>query len=194
MISERTLLIIKPDAVKRALIGTIIETFEKTGLKLLAAKMLRPEGDVIKNHYPGTPEWITEMGNKTLASFKQAGTDVKKIMGTEDPLKLGTFVYDRLIKYWQEGPIVAMVFEAPNAVAVARKLRGHTIPALAEPGTLHATYSYDSSTLSSTLDRVVKTFVHASGTPEEAEREIEYWFKGVKMESYKREIDELYLV
>jgi len=190
---ERTLLIIKPDAVKRALIGTIIETFENSGLKLLAAKMVRPDAKVIKNHYPGTPEWITEMGNKTLASFKQAGTDVKKMMGTEDPLKLGTFVYDRLIKYWQEGPIVAMVFEGPNAVSVARKLRGHTIPALAEPGTLHATYSYDSSTLSSSLDRVVKTFVHASGSVEEAQREIEYWFKEAKLERYKREVDELYL-
>ncbi|PIQ71948.1 nucleoside-diphosphate kinase, partial [Candidatus Roizmanbacteria bacterium CG11_big_fil_rev_8_21_14_0_20_37_16] len=95
----------------------------------MAAKMVRPKGDVIKNHYPGTSEWITEMGNKTLASFKQAGTDVKKIMGTDEPLKLGTFVYDRLVKYWQEGPIVVMIFEGPNAVAVARKLRGHTIPA-----------------------------------------------------------------
>ena len=190
---ERTLLIIKPDAVKRALIGTIIETFEKTGLKMMAAKMVRPDAEVIKNHYPGTPEWISEMGNKTLASFKQVGTDVKKVMGTEDPLKLGTFVYDRLIKYWQEGPIVVMVFSGPNAVAVARKLRGHTIPALAEPGTLHATYSFDSSTLSSSLDRVVKTFIHASGSNEEAEREIVYWFKGVKFEGYKRETDELYL-
>lgn len=191
---ERTLLIIKPDAVKRGLIGTIIETFEKPGLKLMAAKMVRPDAQVIKNHYPGTPEWITEMGNKTLASFKQAGTDVKKMMGTDNPLKLGTFVYDRLIKYWQEGPIVAMVFEGPNAVAVARKLRGHTIPALAEPGTLHATYSYDSSILSSALDRVVKTFVHASGSVEEAEREITYWFgKDYKFEKYTRETDELYL-
>jgi len=190
---ERTLLIIKPDAVKRALIGTIIEIFERPGLKLMAAKMVRPEGDTIKNHYPGTPEWITEMGNKTLASFKQAGTDVKKAMGTEDPLKLGTFVYDRLIKYWQEGPIVVMVFEGPNAVNVARKLRGHTIPALAEPGTLHATYSFDSSTVSASLDRVVKTFVHASGSVEEAEREIEYWFKGMKFDGYRREVDSLYL-
>lgn len=190
---ERTLLIIKPDAVKRGLIGTIIETFERPGLKLMAAKMVKPDASVIKNHYPGTNEWITEMGNKTLASFKQAGTDVKKLMGTEDPLKLGTFVYDRLIKYWQEGPIVAMVFEGPNAVAVARKLRGHTIPALAEPGTLHATYSFDSSTTSSVLDRVVKTFVHASGSVEEAEREIKYWFKDMKFEGYRREVDSLYL-
>ena len=115
------------------------------------------------------------------------------ILAGSNPLKLGTFVYDRLIKYWQEGPIVAMVFEGPNAVSIARKLRGHTIPALAEPGTLHAMYSYDSSLTSSALDRVVKTFVHASGSVEEAEREIEYWFKGVVIEGYKREVDSLYL-
>ena len=86
-----------------------------------------------------------------------------------------------------------MVFEGPNAVAVARKLRGHTIPALAEPGTLHATFSFDSSTLSSSLDRVVKTFIHASGSVEEAEREIKYWFKDERFESYVREVDSLYL-
>jgi nucleoside-diphosphate kinase len=175
------------------MIGTIIDTFERTGLKLMAAKMVRPEADVIRNHYPGTPEWITEMGNKTLASFTQAGTDVQKVMGTSDPLKLGTFVYERLIKYWQEGPIVAMVFQGPNAVTVCRKLRGHTIPALADPGTLHAAYSFDSSTLSSTLDRAVKTFVHASGSSEEAEREIAYWFKDAQFVDYTREVDSLYL-
>ena len=101
---EKTLIILKPDAVKRALVGTIIETFENAGLKLLAGKMLQPEADVIKKHYPGTLEWIKEMGEKTLSSFKESGVDVKKKMGTDDSAKLGQFVYDRLIKYWQEGP------------------------------------------------------------------------------------------
>ena len=190
---ERTLIIIKPDAVKRGLIGTVIETFETAGLKLMAAKMVRPDTQVIKNHYPGTTEWIREMGEKTLASFKQSGSDVKKALGTDNPSQLGQFVYNRLIKYWQEGPIVVMVWEGPDAVAIARKLRGHTIPLLAETGTLHARYSFDSSTLSSSLDRVVKTFVHASGNVTEAEREIKYWFGTTKFKSYEREIDQLYL-
>lgn len=190
---EKTLIIIKPDAIKRGLIGIIIETFENVGLKLLAAKMLKPDSEVIKSHYPGTPDWIKEMGNKTLASFKESGNDVKKVLGTEDPSKLGQFVYDRLIKYWQEGPIVVMVWEGPSAISISRKLRGHTIPLLAQTGTLHAQYSYDSSSLSSRLDRVVKTFVHASGSVEEAEREIKYWFGVLEFKSYKREVDELYL-
>ena len=190
---EKTLLIIKPDAVKRGLVGIIIGTFEKVGLKLMAAKMLKPSQDVIKNHYPGTPDWIKEMGKKTIASFKQTGADIKQQFGTTNPTKLGTFVYNRLIKYWSEGPIIVMVWEGPGAVAIARKLRGHTIPLLAQTGTLHSDYSFDSSSLSASLDRVVKTFVHASGTVEEAEREIQYWFPKIEFTSYEREVDSLYL-
>lgn len=190
---ERTLIILKPDAVKRGLIGTIFETFENVGLKLLMAKMLTPDEKVIKNHYPGTKEWITEMGNKTLASFKQSNLDVKNFMGSDDPYKLGQFVYERLIKYWMEGPIIVSIWEGPNAIVVARKLRGHTIPLLADPGTLHATYSFDSSPLSSSLDRVVKTFVHASGSNDEAQREIQYWFADTELKSYERDVDNLYL-
>lgn len=191
---EKTLLIIKPDAVQRGLAGVILETFENAGLKLLAGKMVKPDEKVIKNHYPGTAEWIREMGEKTLASFKQSGLDVAQKMGTDDPAKLGQFVYDRLIKYWQEGPIIVMVWEGPSAITIARKLRGHTIPLLADPGTLHARYSFDSSPLSASLDRVVKTFVHASGSTDEAEREIKYWFPEIKeFKSYERDIDKLYL-
>lgn len=190
---ERTLIILKPDAVKRGLIGEIINTFESVGLKLMVAKMLRPSKDVIEKHYPGTAEWVKEMGEKTLASFKQSGKNVREILGTEDPAQLGSFVYERLIKYWMEGPIVVMVWEGPDAVIIARKLRGHTIPLLSQTGTLHSNYSFDSSTLSSSLDRVVKTFIHASGSVEEAKREINYWFKDEKLKSYERDIDELYL-
>ena len=191
---ERTLIIVKPDAVKRGLVGKIIETFENVGLKLMTAKMFRPDREVIKNHYSGTPEWIKEMGEKTLASFKQSGSNVLEIFKTEDPNKLGQFVYERLIKYWMEGPIIVMVWEGPNAIKVARKLRGHTIPALADPGTLHASFSFDSSPLSASLDRVVKTFVHASGSTDEAEREIKYWFGKQEFKNYERDIDSQYLI
>lgn len=191
---ERTLIILKPDAVKRGLIGKVIETLETVGLKLMVAKMLRPDEKVVKNHYPGTPEWIREMGGKTLASFKQSGSDVKEVFKTEDPEKLGAFVYERLIKYWMEGPIVVMVWAGPNAVIVARKLRGQTIPALADAGTLLAQYSFDSSPLSVSLNRVVKTFIHASGSTDEADREIKYWFGETKFKDYEREVDSLYLI
>jgi nucleoside-diphosphate kinase len=190
---EKTLIILKPDAVQRGLVGEVLECFEDVGLKLLAAKMLKPDTEVIKNHYPGTKEWIAEMGQKTLASFKQSSLDVKKTMGTDDPNELGQFVYERLIKYWQEGPIIVTVWEGAHAVTLARKIRGHTIPLLADPGTIHARRSHDSSPLSSSLNRVVKTFVHASGSVDEAEREILYWFGKDDFKSYERDIDSLYL-
>lgn len=192
-IIEQTLIIIKPDAVKRSIVGSIFEYFENTGLKLLTAKMVRPEAEVIKKHYPGTEEWMIEMGKKTLASFKTSNINVKDKLGTDQPLELGKFVYERLIKYWQEGPIIVSVWEGPHAVNLARKVRGHTIPYLAEVGTIHAYYSYDSSVLSSTLDRVVKTFIHASGSRAEAEREIKYWFGKTEFKSYERDVDKLYL-
>lgn len=192
-IIEQTLIIIKPDAVRRSIIGSIFEYFENTGLKLLTAKMAKPGEEVIKKHYPGTKDWITEMGKKTIESFKTSNIDVKEKLGTDKPYELGKFVYERLINYWMEGPIIVSVWEGPHAVSLARKVRGHTIPALAEIGTIHAYYSYDSSILSSALDRVVKTFIHASGTREEAEREIEYWFGTKEFKSYRRDVDDLYL-
>jgi len=190
---EQTLIIIKPDGVQRGLIGTIFETLENIGLKLITAKMVKPDKQVIKGHYPGTKEWITEMGHKTLQSFKQSKIDVKKVQGTDDPFQLGSFIYERLIKYWQEGPIVVSVWEGPHAVTVGRKIRGHTIPSLADPGTIHSSFSYDSSVLSGKLDRVVKTFIHASGDKEEAKREIKYWFGTTKFKNYQRDIDKLHL-
>jgi len=190
---EKTLIIIKPDAVKRGLVGVIFETFENIGLKLMAAKMVKPDAEVIKNHYPGTPEWIAEMGEKTISSFKQSNMDVKTIMGIDNPAKLGQFVYDRLIKYWQEGPIIVMVWQGPHVIEIARKIRGHTIPYLAQTGSIHASYSFDSSVLSVSLNRVVKTFIHASGSIDEANREIKYWFGTLDFKGYERDVDKLYL-
>ena len=119
---EKTLLILKPDAVQRGLVGRIIEEFETIGLKMLAAKMVMPDKKVIEGHYPGTKEWIEGMGHKTLASYKDAGLDVKEEMGTDDPYELGQFVYKRLIDYWQTGPVIVMVWEGPHAVQIARKV------------------------------------------------------------------------
>jgi nucleoside-diphosphate kinase len=190
---EKTLIIFKPDLIQRGLVGTVIEQLENTGLKLLVAKMVKPDVEVIKHHYPGTKEWIEGMGHKTLASFKQTGGDVKEKFGTEDPLELGQNIFDRLLKYWQEGPVIVMVWEGPHAVSLVRKLRGHTIPYLAETGTFHAQFLYDSSAHAADLDRAAKTFIHASGDPKEAMDEIKYWFGTTEFKDYSRDIDKLYL-
>lgn len=190
---EQTLIILKPDVIQRGLVGEIFEFFEKTGLKLMAAKMVKPDLEVIKHHYPGTKEWIMGMGNKTLSSFKETGGDVMKEFGTEDPEQLGQHIYDRLLKYWQEGPVIVSVWEGPHAVGLVRKLRGHTIPYLAEVGSLHSQYLFDSSAHAANLDRATKTFIHASGDVEEAKAEIKYWFGTNDFKGYTRDIDKLYL-
>lgn len=190
---EKTLIILKPDLVQRGLVGAIFSEFEQLGLKLLVAKMVMPDKKVIEGHYPGTKEWIEGMGHKTLSSYKDAGLNIKEEMGTDDPADLGKYVYDRLIAYWQTGPVIVSVWEGPHAVQLARKLRGHTIPLLAEVGTIHARYLFDSSPHSASRDRVVKTFIHASGDAKEALDEIKYWFGTTEFKSYKREVDKLYL-
>lgn len=190
---EKTLVILKPDLIQRGLVGTIFEKLENTGLKMLAGKMVRPDVEVIKHHYPGTKEWIVGMGEKTLSSFKQTGGDVKEKFGTEDPQELGQHIYDRLLTYWQEGPVFVSVWEGPHAVSLVRKLRGHTIPYLAENGTLHAQYHFDSSALAADMDRAAKTFIHASGDVKEATEEIKYWFGTTEFKGYEREVDALYL-
>ena len=64
---ERTLIIIKPDAVQRGIVGDIITRFEKVGLKISGTKMIVPEDDRLAKHYPeDRREFIEGMGNKTL--------------------------------------------------------------------------------------------------------------------------------
>jgi len=110
-----------------------------------------------------------------------------------DALSVGEEVRKRLLKYWLEGPIVVSAWQGPSAVVVARKIRGHTFPVDAEPGTLHATYGFDSPLLATTKDRVVKTFIHTSGSIEEANREIDYWFKNYDFKDYETLIEHLYI-
>lgn len=190
---EKTLIIIKPDGVQRGLIGVIFETLESTGLKLMACKMVQPDEATIENHYPHTREWIVEMGNKTLGNFKKMGIDPKDNFEKTDAFSVGEEVRKRLLKYWLEGPIVVTAWQGPSAVVVARKIRGHTFPVDAEPGTLHATYGFDSPLLATTKDRVVKTFIHTSGSIEEADREIDYWFKNFDFRDYETLIEHLYI-
>jgi nucleoside-diphosphate kinase len=176
---ERTLVVVKPDGVKRALVGKITQKFENVGLKLIAVKMVKPTLDQIKGHYPENSEdkeWLKGIGEKTLKTFADLKLDVKEKLGTDDPMELGKQVRDRLVKHWLEGPVIIMVWEGPHAVEVVRKLRGVTTPLQAEPGTILGDFSFDSQLVSNSQNRAMKTFVHATGSPEESNREIEHWF------------------
>ena len=87
---EQTVVLIKPDGVKRGLIGEIIHRFERMGLKIVAMKMIIPTQEILHEHY-GThkEETIERLGKKTLASYERFGRDAKKELGTDSPKELG---------------------------------------------------------------------------------------------------------
>src|SRR5690242_8110281 len=148
---ERTLVVLKPDAVMRGLIGEIVARFEKVGLKVVAAKMVQVHEDLAEKHYPADRDELWKgIGQKTIDNYNELGADVKKGMGTDDPHKIGKMVRVWLMKYLMEGPVFAFVLEGPHAVELVRKIAGHTLPLKAMPGTIRADYSFDSSFLANT--------------------------------------------
>jgi nucleoside-diphosphate kinase len=174
---EKTLVLLKPDALERGLVGEIIGRFEKAGLRLLAAKMVRPDEELANKHYPHERhEFIKGMGNKTLESYKEAGHDPKANFGTEDAHGIGLQLQKWLVDFLVSGPVIALVLEGPNAIGGVRKIAGHTIPVKAEPGTIRGDFSDDSAVLANAEKRSIKNLVHASGDKEEADLEIGLWF------------------
>src|SRR5438309_1863547 len=105
---ERTLVLIKPDAVTRGLVGEIISRFEKAGLKMLAAKMVTPSEDLANKHYPTERrEFIEGMGNKSLETYREAGMDPKSELGTEDAHEIGLKIQGWMVGFITSGPVMA---------------------------------------------------------------------------------------
>jgi nucleoside-diphosphate kinase len=183
---ERTLVLLKPDAVARGLVGEIIARFEKAGLKIVGMKMVHPTEEKAAGHYAGPDAWIRGMGQKTLDSFEEFGMDAEEVLGTSDTLEIGQMVLNWLIRYISSGPILAMVLEGVHAIKAVRKMVGFTIPSRAEPGTIRGDLTIDSNTVSSLEKRSTKNLIHASGDPEEAAQEIAFWFDPSELFDYKR--------
>jgi nucleoside-diphosphate kinase len=183
---ERTLIILKPDAVQRGIMGEIITRFERIGLKIIGAKLFTPTDEILDKHYPiERREFIEGMGHKTLDNYKELGVDAKEHFGHADAHKIGLEVRKWLVDFMKSGPVFAMVLEGPHAVEIARKLRGHTLPFKAVPGTITGDYSFDSSSLANSGVRSIRNLVHASGNAEEAEFEIGLWFSQSELFEYE---------
>ncbi len=183
---EKTFLIIKPDGVKRGLIGEILKRIERADLKIVALRMFQPTREQIDNHYPKNKEWIERLGEKTKKTYEKYGYDLIKEMGTDDSMKIGQEVRQWLVDYMCSAPLVKMVIQGSHAVDLVRKMAGNTMPALAEMGTIRGDFSADSAAAANRDKRAVQNIVHASETPEEAEHEIKHWFKNDEICSYKR--------
>ncbi len=175
---ERTLIVVKPDGVRRGLVDQIISYYEKGGLKIIAKKTLTIDKEFAEKHYAATEEQIVGMGNKTLNASKESNKldEMISIFGTDDARKIGTMLREFLVKFITSGPVVAMVFEGEDAIKTARKITGFTDPSKAEKGTIRGDLGQDSITASNSQKRATENLVHASGNSDEAQREIKLWF------------------
>ena len=177
---------VKPDGVRRGLVGDIISRLEQRGLKIIALKMIRPSREQIDGHYPKDQRWITRLGEKTMGTYQKYGRDAIKDMGTDKPEEIGPMVREWILNFMTSGPAVKAIIEGVHAVDMVRKLCGHTIPSVAEMGTIRGDYSVDSPALANAEKRALYNLVHASETQEEAEHEIKYWFGPEDIHDYKR--------
>ncbi|MDD4332981.1 MAG: nucleoside-diphosphate kinase [Patescibacteria group bacterium] len=171
---EKTVVIIKPDGVQRSLIGEIIKRYERTGLKLLALKMVIPTEEKATEHYyaVGGDAWLEEVGRKARASYEKRGL--------ESPYKTnmdnGKAVLKANAKYLSSGPVVAMIWQGNMAVELVRKITGKTEPLTSDVGTIRGDFTLDSYAMADLDQRSVRNLIHASGSTEEAEQEIKIWF------------------
>jgi nucleoside-diphosphate kinase len=187
---EKTYVMVKPDGVKKGVIGEIIKRFEQRDLKIVALEMFQPTADQIDNHYPKDPAWIKRLGDKTLQTYEKYGYDAMEDFGTTDPEKIGPEVRKWVVDYMTSAPLVRMVVQGIHAVDMVRKICGPTMPYQADMGTIRGDYSNDSPALANAEKRAVMNLVHASETPEEAAHEIEYWFGKSPIHAYKRNGEE----
>lgn len=187
---EKTLVLIKPDAVKRGLVGEVIRRFESRGLKIIALKMVHGAPKEFDRHYPKSKNWISNLGNRTIETYKKYGYSLKKDFGTEDPFKIGKVFRNWLIDFMASGPVVKILIEGVHAIEVVRKITGDTQPHFALTGTIRGDFSVESAGSANKSKRAIHNLIHASGNKDEARNEIMLWFEPDEICDYRR-IEEL---
>jgi nucleoside-diphosphate kinase len=155
---ERTLVVFKPDAVQRGIVGEIITRFERVGLKIVGTKMLRPDYDHYFKHYEDIGKMVTRRGKE---------------------------IFDVTLEMMNEGPVIALVLEGIEAVALVRKMVGGTEPKSALPGTIRGDYSHISFQHADKQSIATPNIIHASGDSDEAKLEIAHWFSENELFDYE---------
>lgn len=155
---EQSLVLFKPDTVQRGLVGEILTRFERVGLKIVGTKMIFPDKDHYYHHYENIGQMITRRGQTA---------------------------FDVTLDMMVQGPVIAMVFEGVEAVALIRKLVGGTEPKSALPGTIRGDFSHMSFEYADGKKKGIPNLIHASGDPEEAEKEIGHWFSDDELYTYE---------
>ncbi len=131
---ERTLAIIKPDAVKKRIAGKIIGRIEEEGFRIVEMKMVRLTKEDARGFY---------------------------IVHKSKPF------YESLTDFMSTGEIVVMVLEGENTISHWRQVMGETDPARAKEGSLRRIFGFS----------IERNAVHGSDSPQNAETEIQYFFK-----------------
>jgi nucleoside-diphosphate kinase len=103
----------------------------------------------------------------------------RELAETHYAIHKGKPFYNGLIDYITSAPVMAMVWEGPEAVAAVRQTMGSTRPREAAPGTIRHDFALD----------VGRNLTHASDSPENGEAEIALWFKPEELVQWQREID-----
>lgn len=175
---ERTLIVLKPDAVQRGLVGELFARFEKIGLKIVGMKMMVPSEELVNTHY--SDDLIPIVGGKTQKDWDAYGVEY-----TESAEEIGKTIVQATRDFMRSGPVVAAVLEGGHAVEVVRKMVGSTGPKDSAPGTIRGDYAHLSLGRASVQKRGAANLIHASGNVEEARQEIEWWFKPEELFEYK---------
>jgi nucleoside-diphosphate kinase len=178
---EQTLVVLKPDAIQRSLIGEIIGRFERVGLKLVAIKMFVPDSEFVEKHYTLLPGWKRNVGEKNIKGYLDKGLTPP----TDNPLEAGEKILEVLRAYITSGPVIAMVWQGAHVVKIVRKLVGSTEPLSSDVGTIRGDFVHDSYTMSAADSRSIRNLIHASGSEEEAEREVPLWFAPEEILGYR---------
>jgi len=155
---QQTLILFKPDALQRGIVGEILARFERVGLKIVAMKMICPTSEQFHFHYETIGKVISRKGEA---------------------------VYNRVINSMQEGPVIAAVLEGVEAVEITRKLVGATEPKSAAVGTIRGDYCHISYGRADAEDKIVSNLVHASADLDDANKEIQHWFSNSELYDYQ---------
>ena len=172
-----TVVLIKPDGVKRRIVGEIISRFEKIGLTITASKLIWVDKTLVGKHYQDDNDYHKKVGVRTLENYKKYGFDPKERLGTSDPVEIGKLVRKWNMEFLSSGPVFALLLIGDGAVEVVRKIVGFTYPAEALPGTIRGDYSFESAYSANLEKRTIRNLIHASGNKEEAQFEKKLWFK-----------------
>lgn len=155
---EKTLVILKPDTIQRGLVGEIITRFERSGISIIAMKMVAPDREHFKKHYEEISGLISRWG--------------------ED-------IFEITLSAMTESPVIAMVLEGVEVVEHVRKMVGTTDPKDSLPGTIRGDYTHVTRAFTNPKGATLPNILHASGNPEEAEQEIALWFNEGELYAYE---------